>query len=238
MTLKQLGMLSSVFTLTLFAAGVSRADVISFQLTGSSATVSDSGITFSGFTVSMSPTGMPTVGSTGSILPLNESTTPVSDTTFTPEAGWLTVDGISLTIDSNEIGSFAGLPTNSCGSPAFVGQTCTPVIPGLANADDPGGYSNFSLINTSADSFFAGFTVDGTAVISGVEYDWLGQFSNAGTGSGTFQNVLATLPRAFSYIGSITLTSVPEPGFLPLFGGLAILVAFASLYRRVRTQQQ
>jgi hypothetical protein len=260
MSLKQLGMLSSAFTLMLLTAAVSRADVITFQITGSSAIVASSGITFvcnSALTPPSCPAGdgnfyvapgttsgvgAPPANAIGSIAPLTEA--PSSDM-FPAVTNWLDVDGIDLSLTSDDIGTFAGSPSNSCGSPAFVGQTCTPIISTLVGTPgNPLGYSNFALVNTmigpsaADDAFTASFTVDGTAVVDGVDYKWIGQFSQAVTGEGTFQDVLGSLPKTFSYAGSITLTSVPEPGFLPLFGGLAILVAFASLYRRVRTQQQ
>ncbi len=261
MSLKQLGMLSSVFTLTLLTAAVSRADVITFQITGSSATVANTGITFVCNSVLTPPAcpagdgnfyvapftqsgaGAPPNNAVGAIAPLTEA--PSGNPNAYDVTNWLDVDGISLTLTSDDIGTFANTPENNCGTPAFVGQTCTPIIPGLIGT--PGnlaGYSNFALINTMVgptaadDAFTASFTVDGTAVVNGVDYKWIGQFSEAVTGQGTFQDVLSNLPKTFSYAASITLTSVPEPGFLPLFGGLAVLVVFAGFYRKIRTQQQ
>jgi hypothetical protein len=257
MTSRRLQILMRVLTLTLVLSVVSFADVISFGIGGSSATVSSSGITFvctTGLTpscpagegnfivTSISPGSDPAVTPAlltgGSVMPLTEATAPVGET-FPAISGWLTVGDVSLQLDSSDVGTFAGMPTNNCSPVAFAGQTCTPSSPALISPGNPVGYDNFALTNGSplGSGFTADFKVDVSAVVAGVDYHGFATFSEPVTNFADFQDALASLPQTFSYSASITLTSIPEPGFLPLFGALGLLVAGVGLYRKVRFQE-
>jgi hypothetical protein len=184
----------------------------------------------------------------GYVGDLSQATTPLN-TTFL-DADWLTFSSsagnpvippaLSLNLTFLPLGVDPHNAANTClTAPAFAGQTCTPEIAALVSANNPDGLSNFNLQNT-ATGFTASFDVLGTAKDSatGNSIGFSGIF-NATVSGETYQEALMQVAMGvappFTYSASFTL--VPEPAFLPLFGGVAILLALTGLYRKVRYQR-
>lgn len=184
--------------------------------------------------------GLPPALSGGYITELTAATTPVG-APFTPVLNWLTVGDVALDLTANLAGVSPQAPagTGVCGGVGFAGETCTPVI--------GGNVSNFNLQNT-ATGFTASFSVMGIArdLDGGPNNvsDFTGNFSAEVDGI-TYQqalnNILTLGPQTFSYSASFNLTPavgapVPEPGFLPFFTGVAVLIGFVTLSRKLRHQ--
>jgi len=122
-------------------------------------------------------------------------------------------------------------------------QRCTPIIPTLVSASDPGGLSAFNLANTP-DGSTASFALSGTVrrISTGAVTPWLGnftaQFTNTpGTTDGSFQSVLNQLATTgsvtSSYSATFAATAVPEPMTSLLLG--SGLLAFGFILRRKRS---
>jgi hypothetical protein len=263
MDLKRLQIRTCLFTLTLLASSVSFADVVvgTFSIAGT-ADVTATGITWicSGFEPACPPnstlpadnsTGdfvvtnsgggpfVPTALSAGLITELSTTETPVGPSGFTPVLNWLVDGDTSLTLTEVPAGTD---PTSTCAGPATVGQTCTPIIGGSKSL------YNFQNISNNGGASVTGFTASFTAVgdaidtATGATHPFTATFT-ATINNESFEDALTSVLGGGSipnlpYTANFTLTSVPEPGFLSLFGGASLLVAFAGLYRKVRHQQQ
>lgn len=142
-----------------------------------------------------------------------------------------------------------------CGAPAnpsqIPAQVCTPVIPSLVSASNPGGLSAFNLANTSTGST-ASFNVKGKVrrISTGETSDFTGEFtavftSDPGTTDRSYQALLQTFANggtittgySAQFKAVITPTGIPEPGTISLAcGGLLILVGVAGR-RRIRRRR-
>jgi len=260
MNLRTIGIAFSVLILT---AAPSFATSVSLNIDGFGANVTATSITFDctsgitcgpgqgAFAVDPSSTipPVPPTGTKGLITQMTEGTTPVGGSFSVPK--WLTVANISLDLTSNEPGAASQLPkgttvgTNDCTTKkAYNLQLCTPAFPALATPSNPMGFSNFLLENIVIGSHVthqASFVVDGTATIGTARYLFVGTLSSPIAVAGGFQTQLATIAKGGTimnaYSGSFTLTPIPEPSFLGVLGGAAILMGFA-LYRKRRYQRQ
>jgi len=123
-----------------------------------------------------------------------------------------------------------------CGLAAAPGQICTPLIPGLVSPNNPSGKSAFDLVNTSASSSTASFSVSGIArrLSTGEQSAFNGVFS-AQFSNLTYQQLLDQLATTGSvsstYSASFTATTVPEPGStMMVLGGLCL--ALGSISRK------
>jgi hypothetical protein len=237
------------------------ADVIdgSFGIGGFSATVTEMGIDFQctpGLSNASCPapadtgnflvdagTGnlVPYVGEGGYVGDFNELFTPLNTPILA--SNWLTFSSApgnpvlppTLALDL----TFISLGTDSqadCSLPAAVSQTCTPVIPGLVGSpNDPTGLSSFNLQNT-ASGFTASFSVKGIArnLTGGPSTNFTGTFTATVDGE-TYQTALSQIfsgtAPPFTYTASFYMAT-PEPNYVPLFVGLAMLAALAVIYRR------
>jgi hypothetical protein len=127
-----------------------------------------------------------------------------------------------------------------CSAKAAPGQTCTPNTAPIT-VNNPTGKSDFDLTNTQT-GFTAGFDVLGRAFNStGGSEDFTGTFTATVNGESyqtALKQILAGKAPRFTYTASFTLfTTVPEPSFLPLFGGMSLVLVGVVAYRR-RLQRQ
>jgi hypothetical protein len=231
---------AKLLTLFLLGSVASFADVITgpFTITGTAQVGATSVVFNPDSTVATntpSDPAAPAVGSSVTIGPLNEATTPVG-TSFPADTNWLTVGDVALDLTFLPAGIDPAytIGTGSCGlSGGSVGDLCTPIIP-----NSPTFLSNFNLQNIAGPEFTASFTVDGTArdLAGGANNVDSFQGSFTATLPGTYQSVLAEIAAGqtptFTYAGQFTFTSVPEPGYLGVLGAGLILFVAVGLRRR------
>jgi hypothetical protein len=227
----------------------------SFDIGGSSANVTQTGVSFNcDASISTAPcvpggpgnfavnaaTGdlTPYLGEGGYIKNLSEATTPLN-TPFLL-SNWLTfftgpvlVPDLALDLRFINLGID---PQTDCTAAPAVGQLCTPIIPALVGApNDPQGLSSFNLQNLSNGGSSASFTVTGTA--RKLSTGELSSFTGTFTASldtpyqVALQQILSGQPFTHTYGVSFRLTPIPEPGFgLPVLFG-CLLAFFARRYR-------
>jgi hypothetical protein len=233
-----------LLTLALLSSAICFADVVTgtFTISGT-ADVSLTSISFTNTTITNNMTSDPVtapVGTSVSIKPLDEANSPVNGSF--DYTGWLTAGDLSLDLTSLPAGGFT---STDCALPPAVGQTCTPVIPGLVTPDNPLGKSNLNLSNVPGAApgtisfgalFSSGGIAHNTAEVPPGTDKFSAVFSAVDVPDVPYQTLLATVAHGGTvpvfFTASFTL--VPEPGYLPVLGGLAVLGLFAALYRKRR----
>jgi hypothetical protein len=245
-------------TLTLGTVRTLPAEVVgTFDIGGNTASVGLNGVAFGcskAFTLASCPTGSGNAfidNATGNVTPnllegtFVQSLTNASDPLNTPlnVNNWLVITPslfnsakptVELELQFLPLGNFS---STLCSATAAAGQTCTPNgAPKTAN--NPTGKSNFDLTNTQT-GFTASFDVLGTAFNStGGSEDFTGTFTAVVSGESyqtALKQILAGKAPKFTYAASFKLfTPVPEPSYLPLFGGVSLLLGAVVAYRKRR----
>ncbi len=222
----------------------------SFDIGGSSATITQTSLTFNctpGITNAPCPPGSPGnfdvtvatgadftpyVGEGGYLQNLSEATTPLN-TPFLL-TNWLTFflgpvvpPDIALDLRFIDLGIDGQADCTLAPAP---GQTCTPIIPALIGSpNDAAGLSSFNLQNLANGGSSASFTVRGTArrISTGETSNFNGTFTAAldVPYQTALQMILNGIPFTHADDASFVLTITPEPNlvFPLLFGGLLVV---------------
>jgi hypothetical protein len=171
----------------------------------------------------------PLMGSTGSIMDLNNTTEPVGSTVNVPD--FMTFAGapnLELTLTELPAGTFSSA---TCGGTAASGQTCTP----------PG--TPYDLTNQTATSSTASFTVDGYLTDTnnpGVQTAFTGIFTTQFEDM-SFQQVVAaieggqTVDASYSATFTAVSTATPEPAsMLTMLSGGLLLIGVGAFGKKLR----
>jgi hypothetical protein len=232
----------------------------SFDIGGSSATITQTALTFNcapgitnapclpgspgnfNVTVATGADFTPYVGEGGYIKNLSEATTPLN-TSFLL-TNWLTfftgpvpIPDIALDLRFIDLGID---PQTNCLAAPVAGQTCTPIIPALIGSpNDAAGLSSFNLQNLANGGSSASFTVEGTArrISTGETSNFSGTFTAAldVPYQTALNQILAGQPFTHADSASFIITITPEPNLIfPLLFGSLLVVLVAGRYR---TQQ-
>jgi hypothetical protein len=169
----------------------------------------------------------PLLGSTGTIMDLNNTTEPVGTTVSVPDfMTFSSAPNLELTLTELPAGTFG---SSSCSAAAAAGQTCTP----------PG--TPYDLTNQTATSSTASFTVDGYLTDTnnpGVQTPFTGIFTTQFEGM-NFQQVVATIEGGgtvdASYSATFTATATPEPAsMLTMLSGGLLLIGVGAFGKKLR----
>jgi len=130
-----------------------------------------------------------------------------------------------------------GLPgAGPCGGAPSPGQTCTPIIPALVSAANPGGISPYNLQNIGGGGSTASFGVSGTArrISTGEVSNFTGLFTAQFPDS--FQAELGNLTTSGavsnSFSATFIVTSIPEPATESLAIGAVLILAGLGLRKK------
>jgi len=124
-----------------------------------------------------------------------------------------------------------------CGGAPVPGQTCTPIIPALVTAANPGGLSPYNLQNIAGGGSTASFAVAGTARrisspgdVSNFNGTFTAQFNDP------FQTVLGQLLStgavSNSYSATFVVSAIPEPATESLAIGAVLILAGLGLRKK------